>query len=102
MRPGTRAAGRRRPVERGAARSAGAAAILDDSNTPSKSRPGLALRPAPGLQSHFLTQLRTGPVRPRRPRPEDVMPTYVQADRPLSVVTPLGKDALLAVGLSGR
>jgi type VI secretion system secreted protein VgrG len=30
------------------------------------------------------------------------MPTYVQADRPLTVTTPLGKDALLAVGLSAR
>jgi type VI secretion system secreted protein VgrG len=30
------------------------------------------------------------------------MPTYVQADRPLSVSTPLGADKLIAVGFSGR
>jgi type VI secretion system secreted protein VgrG len=30
------------------------------------------------------------------------MPTYVQADRPLAVATPLGKDALLLVGFSGH
>jgi type VI secretion system secreted protein VgrG len=30
------------------------------------------------------------------------MPTYFQADRPLSVTTPLGKDVLLLIGLSGH
>jgi type VI secretion system secreted protein VgrG len=30
------------------------------------------------------------------------MPTYFQADRPLSVTTPLGKDDLLLIGLSGH
>jgi type VI secretion system secreted protein VgrG len=30
------------------------------------------------------------------------MPTYVQADLPLAVATPLGKDALLLVGFSGH
>src|ERR1043166_5943748 len=30
------------------------------------------------------------------------MPTYVQADRPLSITTPLGPDALLLIELDGR
>lgn len=30
------------------------------------------------------------------------MPTYVQADRPLAVATPLGKDVLLLVGITGH
>jgi type VI secretion system secreted protein VgrG len=30
------------------------------------------------------------------------MATYVQADRPMTVITPLGKDALLLVGFSGQ
>ena len=30
------------------------------------------------------------------------MPTYTQANRPLAVKTPLGKDVLLLVGLSGH
>jgi type VI secretion system secreted protein VgrG len=30
------------------------------------------------------------------------MPTYTQADRPLTITTPLGKDALLLIGLQGR
>ena len=30
------------------------------------------------------------------------MPNYVQAERPLKVITPLGPDALLLVGFSGH
>src|SRR5579864_2481921 len=30
------------------------------------------------------------------------MPTYTQADRPLTITTPLGKDVLLLIGLQGR
>jgi type VI secretion system secreted protein VgrG len=30
------------------------------------------------------------------------MPSYVQADRPLRVKTPLGEDTLLLTGISGR
>src|SRR5579859_6063797 len=30
------------------------------------------------------------------------MPTYTQADRPLAITTPLGKDVLLLTGLQGR
>jgi type VI secretion system secreted protein VgrG len=33
---------------------------------------------------------------------EKSMPTYVQAERPLRVTTPLGKDALLLVGFTGQ
>jgi type VI secretion system secreted protein VgrG len=34
--------------------------------------------------------------------PENVMPTYVQANRPLTVSTPLGPDKLLMAGFTGR
>ena len=30
------------------------------------------------------------------------MPTYTQADRPLTITTPLGKDVLLLTGLRGH
>src|SRR5206468_4127590 len=43
------------------------------------------------------------PARPAGPRPEVFMATatYVQAARPLTCTTPLGRDKLLAVGFSG-
>src|SRR5689334_13325876 len=41
---------------------------------------------------------RTGPSS----TPRSLMPTYTQAERPLSVTTPLGPDVLLLVGVTGR
>src|SRR5579864_1259217 len=33
---------------------------------------------------------------------ERIMPTYIEADRPLTVTTPLGKDDLLLIGFNGQ
>jgi type VI secretion system secreted protein VgrG len=57
----------------------------------------------PGGYNRGVSSHAAGPAAfPAGPRPEIVMPTFTQTDRPLILTTPLGADKLLAVALSAR